>query len=324
MPAQPLSCAHRIERAHALADILDTLIDPSVRCEAGTLAASFAQALPFRHVVIENFLARDFADALLAAFPAFEQGNAVGDDGRAGGKSTVERMAALGADYRKFDALVRTDEFLRFVGRLTGIDDLLYDPFYLGGGTHENRNGQTLQAHIDFNYHPSERWHRRLNLIVYLNHDWQANWGGNLELWRDPYADSEPAARIAPAFNRCVIFETTERSWHGFDRIALPAEQAQRSRKSVALYFYTTGRAAAETAGKHTTHYVNRQLPARFAAGRTLDVADVAELRELIAHRDNQLRQLYAENAKLLQAQERGLGGQVLYLLKRLYVRYRR
>jgi len=59
-------------------------------------------------------------------------------------------------------------------------------------------------------------------------------------------------------------------------------------------------------------------------AGHTLDAADLAELRELIAHRDNQLQQLYAENARLLQAQERGLGGQILYLLKRLYVRYRR
>jgi len=309
---------------HDLADILDSLIDPGARRDVDVFAARFAQAQPFRHVVIENFLARDFANALLAAFPAFERGNAIGDDGVTGGKSTVERMAALGADYRQLDELVRADEFLRFVGRLTGIDDLLYDPFYLGGGTHENRNGQALQAHIDFNYHPSERWHRRLNLIVYLNPDWSESWGGNLELWCDPYADAAPAARIVPAFNRCVIFETTEHSWHGFDRIALPAEQTGRSRKSIALYFYTIARPAAETAGKHTTHYVNRQLPVRLVAGHTLDAADLAELRELIAHRDNQLQQLYAENARLLQAQERGLGGQILYLLKRLYVRYRR
>ena len=307
-----------------MADILDSLIAARVRDDVDTLALRFAQAQPFRHVVIENFLARDFAAALHATFPAFEQGNAVGDDGRAGGKSTHERMTALGDDYRRLDALIGSGEFLRLIGRITGIDELLHDPFHLGGGTHDNRDGQALQAHIDFNYHPSERWHRRLNLIVYLNHDWNADWGGNLELWRDPYVDAEPTLRIAPAFNRCVIFETTEHSWHGFDRIALPADQTARSRKSIALYFYTVARPAAETAGKHTTHYVNRQLPARFAAGHTLDAADLAELHELLAHRDNQLQQLYAENAMLLQAQERGLGGQILYLLKRLYVRYRR
>lgn len=267
---------------------------------------------------------RDAAERLLADFPAFEQGNSTGDDGRPSGKSTVERMHALGASYRELDAVVRSGEFLRFVGGVTGIDDLLYDPFYLGGGTHENRDGQLLQAHIDFNYHPSERWHRRLNLIVYLNPEWDEAWGGNLELWRDPYADAAPAARIAPVFNRCVIFETTEHSWHGFDTIALPPEQKSRSRKSIALYFYTRQRSAQETAGKHSTHYVNRQLPARYIPGYTLGEADIAELRDLIAHRDNRLQQLFAENASLLQAQERGLSGKLLYLLKRLYVRYRR
>ena len=103
----------------------------------------------------------------------------------------------------------------------------------------------------------------------------------------------------------------------------LCAEQTNRSRKSVALYFYTRDRPGDETAGKHSTHYVNRQLHERYAPGYTLDAADVVELRELIAHRDNRLQQLFAENANLLQAQERGLSGKFLYLLKRLYVRYR-
>lgn len=287
------------------------------------LQTRFAQAQPFRHVVIENFFAADFARRLLDEFPAFEQGNRVGDDGRPGGKSTVERIGVLGPSYRELDAAIGSREFLEFVGAVAGIDDLIHDPFYLGGGTHENRAGQLLQAHIDFNYHPSEGWHRRLNLIVYLNRDWDETWGGNLELWRDPYRDATPAVRIAPAFNRCVIFETSEHSWHGFDPVAPPPAQAQRSRKSIALYFYTRDRPADETAGKHSTHYVNRQLAERYAPGYTLNAADVAELRDLIAHRDNHLRQLFAENANLRQAQERGLSGKLLYLLKRLYVRYR-
>ena len=112
--------------------------------------------------------------------------------------------------------------------------------------------------------------------------------------------------RIVPAMNRCVIFETTERSWHGFDRIALPPDHAALSRKSVALYFYSKQRPQAEIAGKHTTHYVNRQLPERFAPGYTLRDDDATTLRELIAHRDHQLQRLYAENAELLQARDRG------------------
>ena len=303
---------------------LETIVDPRVLRAADALHAQFRAAQPFRHVVIDGFFAPGYAEQLLAEFPTFEQGNRMGDDGREGGKSTVERIKALGPGYRALDVCIQTPEFLQLIGRITGVDALLYDPFYLGGGTHENRQGQFLQAHIDFNYHPSERWHRRLNLIVYLNPRWEEAWGGNLELYRDPYADVQPMQRIAPIMNRCVIFETTEHSWHGFDRIALPAEHAGLSRRSVALYFYSKQRPLAEIAGKHTTHYVNRQLPERFTPGYTLRDEDIATLRELIAHRDNQMQRLYAENAELLQARDRGFSGQLLIQLRRLYVRYLR
>ncbi|WP_300619848.1 2OG-Fe(II) oxygenase [Dokdonella sp.] len=300
------------------------MLNPRVLQERAQLRERFVNAEPFRYLVVDDFLEEGFARRLLGEFPPFEKGNSASDDGRPGGKSTVERIRGLGPCYAELDATIQTRGFLDLVGELTGIADLLYDPFYLGGGTHENRHGQMLQAHIDFNYHPSERWHRRLNLIVYLNPRWEAAWGGNLELYRDPYTDTRPAASIVPAFNRCVIFETTEDSWHGFDKIELPAECRDLSRRSVALYFYTRDRPADETAGKHTTHYVNRQLGEHFRPGYVLSEGDVAELRELIAHRDNQLKSLYEENARLLQAQEAGAWGRLTYLLKRFYVRYKR
>ncbi len=300
------------------------MLNPRVLQQVAQWRERFGAAEPFRHVVIDDFLERDVAQGLLDAFPSYEKGNSASDDGRAGGKSTVERIRDLGPAYAELDATIQTRDFLDFVGTVTGIERLLYDPFYLGGGTHENRQGQMLQAHIDFNYHPSERWHRRLNLIVYLNPHWEKAWGGNLELYRDPYADAQPLARVVPLFNRCVLFETTEHSWHGFDRIELPPMHAGLSRKSIAIYFYSKDRPSAETAGKHTTHYVNRQLDGRFRAGHVLTERDVADLRELVAHRDNQLRDLYAENSRLLQAQEGGALGRLTYLLKRFYVRYRR
>jgi hypothetical protein len=299
-------------------------LNPQIRDKASDLAPAYAQAAPFRHVVIEDFLDRGFADALLEEFPAFEKGNNLGDDGKPGNKSTFERIHNLGTAYRSLDQLIKSDGFLRLIGDITGIDDLLYDPFYLGGGTHENRHGQSLHPHVDFNYHPSEGWHRRLNLIVYLNHDWDVAWGGNLELYKDPYADPEPTQRIAPLFNRCVIFETTESSWHAFDRIQLPEAAAARTRKSIALYFYSRKRPAQEIAGKHTTHYVNRQIPAHIVPGHTLQAQDVALLREIVRDRDALLRRLYEENAALRQAQDRGFSGKMLYLLRRLYVRFRK
>lgn len=301
-----------------------TVVDANVLAREQEWQAAFATAQPFRHVIIDGFLTPAFADALLASFPAFEQGHFIGENGLPGGKSTVDRVRALGEAYRRLDDIIQTREFLDFVGRITSIDKLIYDPFYLGGGTHENRHGQGLQAHIDFNYHPSERWHRRLNLIIYLNHEWDEAWGGMFDLYRDPYADAMPQVRVPPLFNRCVIFETNEKSWHGFETIVQPEGKQHLSRKSIALYFYSAERPEEETAGRHTTHYVNAQLPERLQSGYTLTDADVGQLRQLISTRDMQLRSLYEENSRLLQAQDKGFAGHMLYLLKRLYVRYRR
>lgn len=121
---------------------------------------------------------------------------------------------------------------------------------------------------------------------------------------------------MAPAFNRCVIFETSERSWHGFDTIQLPEERSGMTRRSVALYFYSKDRPADEIAPRHTTYYVNRPLPDRFAEGHTLTRSDLAELKQLLDQRDGHIRMLYADNTALRGAQERGLTGHLLYLAK--------
>lgn len=301
-----------------------SILSPDVVAASARIRQEFLSAAPFPHVVIDNFLEASFVQELLQQFPAFEQGNAVGDDGVLGGKSTLAKIRDVGAAYRRLDDAIQSAEFLRTVGALTGIDGLLYDPWYLGGGTHENRNGMSLDPHVDFNYHPSERWHRRLNLIVYLNPEWEAGWGGCLEVFRDPQADARPARSVAPLFNRCVIFETSERSWHAFDRIRLPQDRAQLTRRSIALYFYTKDRPAEETADRHTTYYVNRQLPEHIHEGSLLSSHDVAEIKGLLEERDAHIRMLYAENTALRKAQDAGLTGHLLYLAKRAYVRFRR
>lgn len=300
------------------------LLRPEVVSSVNELSVQFAKAEPFRHLVIDQFLKPEVAKRLLQEFPAFERGDTVGDDGQQGGKSTFEKIRALGPTFAALDEMIQSEAWLSWLGTVTGIDGLLYDPFYLGGGTHENRDGQALDSHIDFNLHPSERWHRRLNLIIYLNHDWSPAWGGNLQLLRDPYQDSRPDHQISPEFNRCVVFETNERSWHGFDRLQLPESERARSRRSIALYFYSKDRPQAEQAPKHSTHYVSAQLPDRFKPGYCLNADDVAQLASLISERDAHLQRLYAENSRLLHAQEQGLSGQVLYLMKRAFVRFRR
>jgi hypothetical protein len=306
------------------------MLNPKLHDQADQLAARFRERNPFRHVVIDDFFAPDSCAQLLTQFPAFERGNARNEDGGIGNKSTIEKIRGLGPAYGALDELVQSGEFLALIGRITGIPDLLYDPWYFGGGTHENRDGQDLDAHVDFNRHPVEKWHRRLNLIVYLNHEWNDAWGGSLELHSDPRAPDDRITTITPLYNRAVIFETTEWSWHAFPRIALPADRQSLTRKSIALYFYTKERPADELADTHSTIYVDRPLPERFQAGLTLGAADVEELRILLARRDQHNQRLYRDVTSLTTQLEQlqsaihsGYIGRLRYIARRVLARLR-
>jgi len=273
------------------------LVNPAVIGQADEYARRFQAARPFRHVVIDDFFSEDFCRDVCAQFPAFNERAAINENGEIGGKAVQEKVRGLGPAYRALDDLVRSGDFRALVGRIAGIPDLQYDPHYFGGGTHENRHGQDLDAHIDFNYHPISRQHRRLNLIVYLNEEWDDAWGGSIQLHRDPYREPrfDEIVTVTPLINRCVMFETNEHSWHGFERIDLPPDKRHLSRRSFALYYYTETRPAEETAGEHSTVYVERHLPEHIREGRVLTAEDAAEIRRLLARRDQHLKRLYAQ-----------------------------
>jgi hypothetical protein len=271
------------------------LVNPELVDQAAVLRERFEAAQPFKHIVVDRFLDETFCQDLIHQFPAFDSSHSLNERGEKSRKSAIPDLARLGGPFAQFDAMIRSREFLDWTSRVTGISKLLYDPEYIGGGTHENLDRQELDSHVDFNYHPSRHWHRRLNLIVFLNPQWQESWGGCLELLRDPWTPQGacPSELIVPLANRAIIFETNERSWHGFQRIELPPEAGGVSRRSVAVYFYTRERPAAEAAPSHGTLYVQRPLNQRIQCGYTLGEQDVEELLALIERRDQQIRFLY-------------------------------
>ena len=271
-----------------------SLISPSAANAGDEIARRFRTAQPFRHVVIDGFFDPAFCQRILDDFPRFEDRYAVNEMGEVGGKAVRMGVRELSPAYGELDALLQTREFLDYVAKVTGIPDLLYDEDYVGGGTHENRDGQSLATHVDFNYHPRTNTHRRLNLIVYLNHEWDESWGGALELHSDPWnAAANRKLSVLPLFNRAVIFETNEVSWHGFEEIRLPDDKKSVSRKSFAIYLFTKERPAAETAPSHATVYVPDGMPAGWSAGRALDENDLNLLRGRFAHLRGQLKYLY-------------------------------
>lgn len=278
-----------------MAEDLLKLINPDVRASAPELGARFAAAQPFRHIVIDDFLDAEYCRQLIEEFPEFDEKLAVNEDGVVGAKAVREQIRDISPAYEQLDRLSACQEFRELIGTITGIEALNHDPYYFGGGTHENRNGQGLAAHVDFNYHPITREHRRLNLIVYLNPEWRDEWGGSLQLHRDPYLppSQDDIKVVTPLANRCVIFETNEYSWHGFKRIQLPEDHQDLSRKSFALYYYTEDRPADETAAEHSTIYVEEHLPESYQPGMTLAAQDLQHIHNLLGSRDQHLKRLY-------------------------------
>jgi 2OG-Fe(II) oxygenase superfamily len=282
------------------------LIRPEIREKTTALREQFQKAQPFPHLVVDHFLEASFCQQLLKEFPGFDERLALNEFGNVGRKAVQEQLPKIGPAYRRLDDLLRSAEFLTFLSDITGIPELLYDPAYVGGGTHENLEGQDLDVHVDFNMHPKTHLHRRLNLILFLNPEWQAEWGGCLQLHRDPWGrvEDDQIVTIMPLLNRMAVFETSEVSWHGFRRINLPREKKDLSRRSIAVYFYTRERPEEQVAPSHATIYAPRQLPEQIRAGHTLTSEDELAIRDLLSRRDTQIRFLYEREKEFSEAME--------------------
>ncbi|MBI1224865.1 MAG: 2OG-Fe(II) oxygenase [Bacteroidetes bacterium] len=169
---------------------------------------------------------------------------------------------------------LNSQPFLEFLQNLTGIEETLVpDPYFEGGGCHQIKSGGFLKVHVDFHKHKMMGLDRRVNVLVYLNEDWDEAWGGHFELWEKDM--SKCVTRIAPFFNRMAIFSTTDFSWHGHpDALACPPD---RSRKSLALYYYTNGRPDSEVSE------ANRQrITTTFAARKGQDSTKMTAFNNMV------------------------------------------
>jgi hypothetical protein len=273
---------------------ISSLLNKRSPSELAELKNQFTAAAPFPHLIIDDFFSEEFVSRLQREFPAKDDDYirfCRQDGGEIGTNYANGEIASFPQAYKELDALVASRPFRDFVSAVTGIADLEYDPDYFGGGIRESVDG-FLPPHLDFNYHPRTKSHRRLNLLFYFNDDWKADWGGNLQVHKDPnvYKQDSLVNSYLPARNRCLAFETSEISWHGFDRLQLPEG---RSRRAFTIYYYTKTRPNAENIKFHNTEYVELPLPEHLQAGHQLTAQDVAFLQEAILRRDQRIRMLY-------------------------------
>ena len=144
-------------------------------------------------------------------------------------------------------------EFLELLSDVFDMPNLLADEELVGGGIHQTGSRGHLDVHVDFNYIAERELHRRLNILIYFNKGWKPEYGGNIELWDEDVKVCHQS--FSPIFNRCVVFETNEISFHGVTAVKCPAGQA---RKSFAAYYYTKEAPAHWNGEAHSTIFKAR------------------------------------------------------------------
>jgi 2OG-Fe(II) oxygenase superfamily len=204
--------------------------------DAERLRVQYQSADPYPHIVIDQFLEPEAAKAAVAEFPSLDPerwNNYLHVNER---KYNNTDPATWGPTLRRVLDELNSPRFVRFIGTLLGVDELIADPSLEGGGLHQSISGGFLNMHADFTVHPHNRkWQRRANLILYLSEDWKPEYGGDLELWSTDM--KRCVEKVSPVANRVLIFSTDATSFHGHPQpMRCPDGFARRS---LALYYFS-------------------------------------------------------------------------------------
>ncbi len=199
---------------------------------------SYIGADPFPSGYYDNVFNPAMLDQILEEFPDLQKNpeNQYNDTNQV--KLAANSEERFGSVTKSFMHYLNSAPFLDFLSSLTGIPDLIPDPYFFGGGYHQILPGGFLKVHADFNKHRTNGLDRRINVLVYLNKDWEESYGGHFQLWDKEMKECK--AKILPVFNRMAVFSTSDFSYHGHpDPLTCPPD---RSRKSLAVYYYSNGR----------------------------------------------------------------------------------
>ena len=210
----------------------------------------WTESKPFNHIVIDDFLNSRISEAVVKEFPNFDSESWRMYNNAIEIKKTLNHWDELGPETYKLFFYLNSREFISQLEMLTDCD--LFADFGLnGGGLHAHKRGGKLNAHLDYSIHPKLKLERRLNLLIYVTPDWKDEWGGFLGLWEKHNQKIAPGRlikSIAPSFNRAVIFDSTQNSWHGLPEPINCPESITRN--SLAVYYLCNPRQSTIDRGK--------------------------------------------------------------------------
>jgi Rps23 Pro-64 3,4-dihydroxylase Tpa1-like proline 4-hydroxylase len=205
------------------------------------LQQDFTAAEPFNHVVIDDFFTKEVADKIVEEFLPYDSPQWRGQWDNAVENKRLHNVWDLFPEttYQVFNYL-NSPEWVNAVEQITGTPDIITDIGLNGGGLHSHKSGGHLNIHLDYSIHPKLKLRRNFNLIIYMTPNWQSEWGGGLELWSHDSETNSPKELVKTVdnqFNRAIIFNTTQNSWHGLpEKLDCPDGV---TRNSLAIYYLT-------------------------------------------------------------------------------------
>jgi hypothetical protein len=206
-----------------------------LRANVESYQKTYIAGEPYPHVVIDDLFDPEMLDRVVDEFPSSNNRDWLTWDTKHELKSTSKGINGLSTFTQLFCLWLNSSDVINEVKKITGLDNLYGDPTFHGAGLHEMYRDGWLEIHSDYTKHYYLPMMRRLNLITYLNRDWEEAWGGELAL--QDYKDSSKQVSYAPYFNRTIIFPTTEQTLHGVpNKLACPENC---SRKLLSIYYWT-------------------------------------------------------------------------------------
>ena len=217
-----------------------------------SIKTAYENGTPIEHIYIHNFFSNEELKSILEEWPSLDDTRwsslkRMVDYG-VGNKLEISKLDLMGPHTQQILLRLLSEPFIKSLEYLTGIKNLKSDIELYGGGLVYTPSGGFLKVHADFNYYDKIKMYRRINIIIYLNEEWEESWNGNLEFWSE---DMQKVKSYPPNLNTAILFHVHDKAFHGYpDTIKCPDTMG---RKSINLYYYTTENDSFQDKNPHKT-----------------------------------------------------------------------
>ena len=204
-------------------DIFGNWINNELKCDTN----------PIPYILIDNFLKDDMYQSINKEYPNKLDESWWKYENPLEVKYANDKIHEYSKNTQNLFYALSHQEFINKIGNIFNIHNLEYDPHCHGGGLHMMPKYGRLNMHLDYEIHPITNKKRRLNIILYMNDEWDKSWNGDTQLWDETM--SKCMVKSYPKRNKALIFVTNDDSWHGIPNKIMCPENIFR--KTIAFYY---------------------------------------------------------------------------------------